>query len=283
MLCVQVSEQFHTLSAENLAMLHTGAEAVSGSNEIDLGHILHHAQPTAADKQTTNNNAPQTIPTPMLLSSSSKIPAIYDHIRDYDFPLLANFCNSFVLASVLPVWGKVIHVTEVPQQQPEKTATMMEVQPGIIMAHSHDEPHIQETLAKMRSELDRLHAGVKAFVSDRDSKIRFQDEERVKNTTANAHGGTVPIAPDASASAVPTVDLSQHMFMPSALRNIHYTQKVVKLQQALQQAYCMHGVETANIVLSEPNSMQFASGATCLQLHRASVTFPVMTEIHNTR
>ena len=278
---IQVSEQFHSSKSISIVpspanLLHTG-EAASSSPQLDLAHILHHAPPQA---QKPGEAQPTSTP-----KQYAHAQPIYAHIREYDFPLHANFCNSFVLTSVLPVWGKVFHASPDAAKEganlPEDIthACMFEVQPGILMAHSHDDAYIQGTLAKMRSELDRLQTGVKAFVADRDSKIKTQ-----MATTASASiAQQLPAAVSAAGGSAPHVDLSQHVYMPSVLRNIHYTQKVVKLQQALQQAYCMHGVETANVVLSEPNSMQFASGATCLQLHRASVTFPFMTAIHNAR
>lgn len=37
----------------------------------------------------------------------------------------------------------------------------------------------------------------------------------------------------------------------------------------------MHGVETGSVVLSEPSSMMFASGATCMQTHGLNVCFQV--------
>jgi hypothetical protein len=29
-------------------------------------------------------------------------------IRKYDFPLRTNFCNTFVIASVIPMWGEAV-------------------------------------------------------------------------------------------------------------------------------------------------------------------------------
>ena len=51
--------------------------------------------------------------------------------------------------------------------------------------------------------------------------------------------------------------------------------QVVKLQQALQQAYCMHGVESRDAVLSEANSLQFTPCSTCLPTHGMKTIFQV--------
>lgn len=244
-------------------LMHTGDRAPS-SSQVILDFTDHsHQQHPAAIAKAQQSVAPQT---------AQDIPSICEDINEHSFALNSNFCNTFVLASVLPIWGEV-QMTGAPgsnvglnsHSNDRAGATVrMEIQPGLLMVHEHEEKHMQAVIAKMRSELDRLTTGVQAYVAERDAKLK--------------QAATTP-----SGSSSDAVNLAQHMFMQSTLRNIHYTQKVVKLQQALQQAYCMHGVETANMVLSEPNSMQFASGATCLQLHRASVTFPMMTQIHNMR
>jgi hypothetical protein len=51
--------------------------------------------------------------------------------------------------------------------------------------------------------------------------------------------------------------------------------EVVKLQQSLQQAYCMHGLQSEDLVLSEQNSLQYASSSTCRQMHGAKAIFQV--------
>ena len=80
-----------------------------------------------------------------------------------------------------------------------------------------------------------------------------------------------------------TVDLSTHSCMPSVLRHMPHMAKVVQLQQALQQAFCMHGVQTQAVVMSEPNSLQYTPGATAMQTHGLKTIFNMMTEIHEAR
>ena len=147
---IQVSEQFHSSKSISIVpspanLLHTG-EAASSSPQLDLAHILHHAPPQA---QKPGEAQPTSTP-----KQYAHAQPIYAHIREYDFPLHANFCNSFVLTSVLPVWGKVFHASPDAAKEganlPEDIthACMFEVQPGILMAHSHDDAYIQGTLAK---------------------------------------------------------------------------------------------------------------------------------------
>lgn len=249
---IEVSEQCRRMPQQSAAavdrLMHTGEAQLSvAGGQVILDFTKQHDQA---------HKAP------------AAIPKVYDDINEHAFALNSNFSNTFVLASVLPIWGEVQMVgapgADVGLMPHDKNpAVRMEVQPGLLMVHRCEEEHMQSVIAKMKSEVERLTAGVQAYVAERDAKLKQQQA-----TGSSASSG---------------VDLAKHMFMPSALRNIHYTQKVVKLQQALQQAYCMHGVETANMVLTEPNGMQYASGATCLQLHRASVTFPIMTQIHMAR
>ena len=66
-------------------------------------------------------------------------------------------------------------------------------------------------------------------------------------------------------------------------RHLPDIQTVAKLQQGLQQVYCMHGIETGHAVLSEPNAMSYMPGATCLQLFQASVNFADMSAINCSR
>lgn len=96
---------------------------------------------------------------------------------------------------------------------------------------------MSEEIQSMKAELQRLKNGIKAY----------EDEY-------NKTGGKV--------------DLSKHDFRPSILRKLPYIQTIIKLQQGLQQAYCLNAVQSSNAVLTEPNSMQFASCATFLQTHQ---------------
>ena len=123
------------------------------------------------------------------------------------------------------------------------------------MVHSHDDDYLRKQVAGMKAELSKLDTGVKAYEADK----------------------------KAAAAKGEPVDLTKHMFVSSVLRNLPHIEAVVKLQQALQQAYCMHAVEAQAAVLSEPNSLQFASGSTCLQLHGLKACFQNMTDIHEMR
>ena len=73
------------------------------------------------------------------------------------------------------------------------------------------------------------------------------------------------------------------VFAPSTLRYLPDLQTVVRTQQALQQVYCVYGIQSSNAVLSEPNGLSYASGSTCLQLHQASVCFHDMSAINRLR
>ena len=42
-------------------------------------------------------------------------------------------------------------------------------------------------------------------------------------------------------------------------------------------------MESSDAILSEPNSMMYTTGATCLQLHQASMLFHTMSGIHRER
>jgi hypothetical protein len=72
-------------------------------------------------------------------------------------------------------------------------------------------------------------------------------------------------------------------FASSVLRNLPDLQTVIHTQQALQQVYCVHGIQASDAVLTEPNGVAYASGATCLQLHQASVCFHDMSGINRLR
>jgi hypothetical protein len=52
------------------------------------------------------------------------------------------------------------------------------------------------------------------------------------------------------------------------------------MQQALQQVYCINAVQASTAVLSEPNSMNFTSCSTMLQLHNLSACFNHLTDLH---
>lgn len=175
---------------------------------------------------------------------------------EYDFPMRHNFCNTFALVRVLPFVGKVVSAsseTEAAQISGNKHA--MQVHAGLYATHSLSHDAMHEELCSMKAELQAMKDGIAKYEEHRKSC----EEKGI------------------------AVNLSEHIFVSSILHKVPYIQSMVKLQQALQQAYCMNFVQTASALMSEPNSMAFASGATFLQSHQMSMNFAIMTQAHDDR
>ena len=179
--------------------------------------------------------------------------------RDYDFAIRTNFCNTFVLGSVLPIGGTVCTLGS-PAYENTLNATDLHMGLRIPALDTMQQVKVKQEISRMASELDRLRGSLRAF-KEAEVLTKAQAEE-VEGTKA------------------PKMSISSFHVMPSVLRHLPDIQTVVKLQQALQQVYCVHGVETANAVLCEPNSISYAPGGTCLQLHQASACFADMSGIN---
>ena len=66
-------------------------------------------------------------------------------------------------------------------------------------------------------------------------------------------------------------------------RHLPDIETMVKLQQGLQQVYCVEGINKADAVLTEPNGIAYAQGSTYLQLYKAAVCFSDISEIVRNR
>lgn len=188
------------------------------------------------------------------VSSPGKIkPSEY---RDYDFAVRTNFCNTFVLGSVLPIGGSVCTLGSPMYENTLSNATDVHTGLRIPALDTMQKLKVQQDIRNMSNELDKLRSSLRAY----------KEAEVLTKSKAGA-----------------TLNLSSFHVVPSVLRNLPDIQTVVKLQQALQQVYCVHGVETSNAVLSESNGISYAPGGTCLQLHQASTIFADMSAISRAR
>lgn len=124
---------------------------------------------------------------------------------DSSFATRNNFCNSFSIVTVLPCLGTVLH--ESVKDHGHKH--FVPVQCGLQVAHSMDPVEMQAHIDDMQRELEKLKTGVSAYIAD-------------PNREANLH---------------------KHAFMSSPLRNMPHLSTIIKLQQGLQQAYCMDWVQ----------------------------------------
>jgi hypothetical protein len=166
--------------------------------------------------------------------------------RDYDFALRTNFCNTFVVGSVLPIGGSVCTLGS-----PEYgilNATELHSGLRIPALDPIQQAKVKEYTKGMQHELDRLKSHLQKY-KETDNKM----------------------------------SISSFHIVPSILKHLPDIQTVVKLQQGLQQAYCVHGVESSNAVFSEPNALAYTPGGTSLQLHQAATCFADMSEINRNR
>jgi hypothetical protein len=195
--------------------------------------------------------------------------------RKYDFPLRTNFCNTFVIASVIPMWGEAV-------------CTMKEVQTKRCV-HGSDF-HVSTGLAVRGEDVSLNHSKIitemrEHLLSMRSNLKKYEDAEAVFKSSS------APFMPPHSNPQKPSsdspdrikMDISSFSIVPSVLRKLPHIQTMVKLQQALQQVYCAHGVESSDAVLSEPNTMMYSTGSTSLQLHQASACFGDISQINNNR
>jgi hypothetical protein len=194
-----------------------------GCSTLDLAQLMQHSINVSSNKVES------------VLTSTSP------EANDCTFALRTNFCNTFVLCAVLPIFGEVrILPTASKDGNPQNHHL------GLSIEQSANLGEVMKALKEveaMQRELQALQEGL----------------------------------------ALPYPNNSHSCYAPSALRNLPNLQTVVRTQQALQQAYCLHGVQTSNAVLTEPNGLSYASGATCLQLHQASVCFSNMSAINRMR
>lgn len=177
------------------------------------------------------------------------------YMTDYHMVLRTNFCNTFVVATVLPVWGSGDqHVAAF--FNPKLEGKRPQPDP-------HDMPSINATLQSMDLEIERLRTGISQYV---------EHEKRAKGS------------PSINAPSPPCeFQISGHHFMPSSFRHMFDLQAIVKTQQALQQVYCMQAVMSSDAIASESNSMAYTSCSTFLQLHGLGTLFTSMTGIHYAR
>ena len=154
-------------------------------------------------------------------------------------PTQNNFSKTFALKQVLPFHCEAHH----PAHDRGHTFTAQACGGLLQVGHSHGKEFLQSELEGMKAEYAKLVDGVDAYEKDK------------------ASGGNL--------------DLSKHSFMTSDLRNMVHVSEIVRLQESLQQAYCMHGVQSSDLQLSEQNSLQYSSGSTCRQLHGSKAIFTV--------
>ena len=183
-------------------------------------------------------------------------------MRDYDFAVRTNFCNTFVIASVYPIAGEVCTLGSPMYDIACSSSSGTELHLGLRIPGLDHAQHatLQSELEDMRSELGRLRTGLRAY-----------DEASMLLAAATAAGSGKKM------------NISSLHVVPSILNNLPDIQTVAKLQQGLQQVYCVHGVETASAVLSAPNSISYMPGATCLQMHMVSLNIADMSPINRAR
>ena len=114
--------------------------------------------------------------------------------HQYDFALRTNFCNTFVVCTVLPM------------------------------------PSQQTNVQYMQKQLQMLQSSLDAY---RQEEISAKKQGRSANH-------------------------ENHDFMPSILAHLPDIETMVKLQQGLQQVYCVEGINKADAVLTEANGIAYA-------------------------
>jgi hypothetical protein len=176
--------------------------------------------------------------------------------RDYDFAMRTNFCNTFVLGSVLPIGGAVCTLGSPAFENSSLNATELHTGLRIPALDAVQQAKVKDQISGMRAELDRLRTNLRAYC---EAEVLFKKKDSKDMSISGLH------------------------VIPSILRNLPHIQTVVKLQQGLQQAYCVHGVQNSDAVLSEPNAISFSPGGTSLQLHQATACFADMSAINRAR
>ncbi len=231
-----------------------------------LGHILagESAPVSPISSEAVNTGLQATVPT-----APNDDTSVF--MSDYHMALRTNFCNTFVVATVLPVWGTA-----------KQHVDMMfnpNCEAGPRPKPTHEElPDLEKTLSLMKSELQELRTGIALYVSaEKQHKAVLENAAKQEGTDhATITPGQIRQPPPVCSSLCITL----HDFLPSAFRHLHDLQAVVKMQQALQQVYCINAVQASTAVLSEPNSMNFTSCSTMLQLHNLSACFNHLTDLH---
>jgi hypothetical protein len=83
--------------------------------------------------------------------------------RDYDFAVRTNFCNTFVLGSVLPVGGKVCTLGAPAYEECASTCTELHLGLRIPGLDHSEHAMLQSKLEDMQSELAKLRTGIRAY------------------------------------------------------------------------------------------------------------------------
>ena len=190
---------------------------------------LHETNDTAQPRTILAGAAMQAVPTseaiPQQRPNAAKLQAIdmapgklqqqklsMRDLRDYDFAVRTNFCNTFVIGVVLPI-GAPLCTVGTPEYE-SSSSSGIELHTGLRMMPLTPTQNaaLQSQLEDMQPELDKLRSSLRAY---KEAEVLLQSQKK-------------------------PVNIAAFHVVPSVLRHLPDIQTVVKLQQALQQVYCVH-------------------------------------------